>query len=995
MAIHIYPADPVAAIGAEEIELVAGAVRATGRVVLLAPSAAARAAVRRELAGAGVGLGVEVLTVDAWIGALWELLGDGRRIAAPLERQLLMAEVMAGVPDEGLAPLRRNPGTVRLLASMAAELLPYLPCSSSDLEASKQAIFSLLKAYKKRLSAAGLIEACDAARLLGETMGSPLPSLARWVALRDIDRLPAFAQDLLNACARGGEVVWLLDTERDAAVGAAIEEAAAAAGLPVERRRGRGLLRQAPPLPRELSFLEVAGPHARDRAYAEQIASLADGGASKIAVVAPAAGALFEALAPRLAALGIAGEVSRRVRFGETAAGRQLAALSDLGQRLIEAREGRADDALWWPAPEAVDWLYSPLSGAGAREARDLDRRLRQTRPIGAEGLMRQLQSIQGRVTAARAKLDPDHPFASVPAPAADVLAHLMRGRPVSACKAMLSVAEASPASAFGTADGAARARAERAVLERAIEVLGTEARSLGVSQATALSALDGLAVSVPVELAVPGARARARFLTPAEAACLPAGSVPALASFEMDIAGYPLAHEEGALPALAAELGAAARVVEPIACQRARFARMLAAAAGPVVLGRVTHDRQAKDVYPAAIWTELRARAEAAGAPACRAVGEGRVADDLDPASGAGRAVRREACLPPQELSPGALPYLVLRQRDPAAPEGTGPLVLRQLSASQIESYLSCPLCWFISNRVRPASLDAGFGGMEKGNFVHDVLHRFQQVLAERGIERVRRDSLEESLRILREVFQTVAGEHARGKTASSAALVPLSAAERLELADLLPQLERVIRAEAPALAPFIPRYLEFSFNGLGVSYAGRPLGGRIDRVDVDACGRAVVIDYKHRSGAAQFRLSDPTVVDARTGTAPGDDADWVPEHTQTLIYAQALRRADLDLDPQGALYFTTKGSPGFQGAVAAGLTEVEPGDGHVPGLKAGFPHEEEGGTLTFDALLDRVEEVVSRRLDALEAGDIRAAAEERPSCAHNHDLGFTRRDA
>ena len=127
-----------------------------------------------------------------------------------------------------------------------------------------------------------------------------------------------------------------------------------------------------------------------------------------------------------------------------------------------------------------------------------------------------------------------------------------------------------------------------------------------------------------------------------------------------------------------------------------------------------------------------------------------------------------------------------------------------------------------------------------------------------------------------------------------------------------------------------------------------------------------------------------------------PADDPDWLPAHTQTLIYAQALRHADLGINPRAALYFITKdASPAFQGAVSAELVEFEQGDGHAPGIKAGFPDEEAGGTLTFDDLLDRVEAVISQRLDALEAGDIHAVADEARSCAYNHELGFTRRDA
>lgn len=108
---------------------------------------------------------------------------------------------------------------------------------------------------------------------------------------------------------------------------------------------------------------------------------------------------------------------------------------------------------------------------------------------------------------------------------------------------------------------------------------------------------------------------------------------------------------------------------------------------------------------------------------------------------------------------------------------------------------------------------------------------------------------------------------------------------------------------------------------------------------MDVDAENRAVVIDYKHRTGVEEFKLADPTVRDEESGTAPIDDPRWLPPHTQTLIYAQAMRRA-LDLDTRAALYFSTKGGkPALRGAASAELLEEERGDGRIPGLKKGFP--------------------------------------------------------
>lgn len=474
--------------------------------------------------------------------------------------------------------------------------------------------------------------------------------------------------------------------------------------------------------------------------------------------------------------------------------------------------------------------------------------------------------------------------------------------------------------------------------------------------------------------------------MTLADAAALPCASVDFMLLADVDVANYPLSHDEGARASLADLLGAPTLALEPIARVR-DLVGSARAAARSCALARVTHDWQAKDRYPAAIWTELVA-ALGEGASIARE-GEQDVAGDFDPAGTGSWSAERIACLPPQQLDEAAARYMVLMRRTEE-----GALEPRQFSASQIEMYSSCPLCWFMSSRVRPAVIDAGFSNMEKGNFVHDVMDRFHERIASDGARRVTPENLAASLDLLDEVFAEVRAEHARGKTASSAPLVALGAGEERQIDDILPQLRKVVRYEAGALAPFAPAYLEYSFNGLGVTYAGYPLGGRIDRVDVDAAGRAVVIDYKHRSDVTPFKLTDPTVPDKKTGEVAADDPRWLPEHTQTLIYAQALRRS-LGLDVRGALYFATKGKVAMRGAVADELAEVEPDDGRVPGLRDGFPGERAGGTMGFTELLDRVEGSIAMRLADLAAGKVAASPEQRPSCVHNHPIGFERRDA
>ena len=194
--------------------------------------------------------------------------------------------------------------------------------------------------------------------------------------------------------------------------------------------------------------------------------------------------------------------------------------------------------------------------------------------------------------------------------------------------------------------------------------------------------------------------RAQVRFASLADAAALRPGSYDAVLFADVDLDSYPLSHEEGPLATLTASLGREGVTLEPAALLRARFGRAIQASRGPVTLARVTHDRQARECYPAAVWTELRAHAEAddaktagdakaAGADKAKCVGEGDIVKDFDPAAGEGLKRERVTCEAPQHLSAEAVPYLVLRRRDGEGEDA--PLVPRLTSASQIEAYSTC----------------------------------------------------------------------------------------------------------------------------------------------------------------------------------------------------------------------------------------------------------------------------------------------------------------
>ena len=985
---------------AGEVDLLRELVSQYGEAVLVVPSRAAAEAHRREAACAGLVLGLDVLTPAGLVERLWELAGDGRRIVSPAERLMLVDSVLRATPEQDLAPMRFNPGTVRLAARAARDMLPWIAGPLPEGRASaavptglsgaaSQRLAQALRRYAEELDRRSLIEGCAASVILAEKLGSGrkdslLPLAVPAVAVRDVTAFPAHFRLLLEAVASASEAVLLAcdgqaSFVRDAAAGVCPSIAAEAdiAGSPsVPGPAGAGseelFLRLADasgesaggriPAP-WLSFSKVAGPSAREAAYACLIASCCREAASKddeadVLVVAPDPLRAFSAVSGRLARAGIRASAAGFAPFERTQAGRTLFTLADLADRM---RDGAA--ASWWPAPELADWLSSPLSGLTLAQARAFDKKLRGKRQLSADAVMRALQSAQ----AERCRQLAEAGVEDVPPVVAfDVVHALSRGR---FAEALSLIADASAAAARRSPSNAAL-DLERAASARAVEFLSS-AREAQVPVESALAALKDLSVHVSVESALSEgacAAAHARFASLAEAAEEPGGSVRCLVMLDVGAEEYPLAPREGADILMARELGCETLALQPAALVRERFRRAFHTATDRVALARIAHDRQGDELYPAATWTELEGISSPAEPPVLP--DEGDLSRNLSDHTRVETVPRSYA----ESLSEVSLPRLL-----PLVRGADGDLRPRRFSASQIENYLSCPYQWFLSSRVAPRDVDAGFGNLEKGNLVHDVMQRFHEELSRRDPGRVTPFNLGASLDLLGEVFRAVREEHARGKTASSGALVPLTRVEEMEADSILRELRQAVALEADLLPPFRPMSAEYSFDSLDVTYAGVPLGGRIDRIDVDPDGRAVVLDYKHRSSISEFRLSDPT-----DGLEPDEvlDPAWLPRHVQTLVYAQAVRRA-LGLDVQGALYFGTRG-PSFAGAVADALADM------VPGMRHGFPGP--SGSLEFTDLLDLVEERVAVRLSELAAGEI-APSDDALSCAFCPAFGCPRR--
>ena len=455
MGLKVYTTQSASALTGAEVSLLAGAAREHGRATLLVPTFAERDLCRRALADAHVGTGVDVATPTTWIEGMWELFGDGRRIVAPLERRMLVAALMAGRQRRLYRALRDNPGTVRLVCQIAEALLPEiaapaasgkeLPEAGNDAE---RIVFSLVRDYAGMLEARGLVEASEAARLLARLVDSEAPACARFVAVRDVSRLPGHVMRLLMAVAGVGEAAVLLNPDQRSLV----------AGLPTPVEVvGLDALASAPRFQGDPEFLEVAGPHARGAAYARAISGLvADGRDVVVASARPSD--VFDEVSPRLAARGICSECALVARFGDTEVGRLFTSLSDVVARMKEAGDGpRTRRDVVARAGTHRLALFAALRH-GLQFARKFDKKIRSNRSLTPEVVLRTLQSYQSQTATMRQRSEHSGPYAQVPAVCASVVSYLWQERPVSALKAMCAVAAALPPSAFGWRDGSVRA---------------------------------------------------------------------------------------------------------------------------------------------------------------------------------------------------------------------------------------------------------------------------------------------------------------------------------------------------------------------------------------------------------------------------------------------------------------------------------------------------------------------------------------------------------
>lgn len=273
---------------------------------------------------------------------------------------------------------------------------------------------------------------------------------------------------------------------------------------------------------------------------------------------------------------------------------------------------------------------------------------------------------------------------------------------------------------------------------------------------------------------------------------------------------------------------------------------------------------------------------------------------------------------------------------------EVSSPAALRVLGSrdayavSDLERMAGCSAAWFVERHLRPGVIDKEIDPMMRGSILHAALQRFYAQLPSvvPGAERVTPEIVEEAVALMR---SCVADAIETGLRIDADDLVVRELEQGLQR-----DLERLVRDEAEAASPFVPRRLEHSFRDYELA-PGVVVSGKIDRVDVDPMSaRGIVVDYK--SGAAA----------GATEIARG-------EKLQLPLYMLVLRD-QIGLEPMGGVYV-----PVGRGRDRRGL--LRGGDEAVPGFKDVDYVE----PAAFDEVLATARETAITLVGRIREGDVR----------------------
>ena len=891
--------------------------------------------------------GVKATTFDTFISDLWDLYGDGKRIVSSVERQVILAGLFAqGDENDAEGRILKTPGTLRLISKIIArgsglaefEEAKKQSLSEEDVSFAgvERILLRIARDYDACLDQDYAIEEGSVLALLPKHLP---PKYCTYLICEGCDPLDVPQQRFFEALSAATQAdIMLLDGDLDQAE---MQNSATAKELLELRKSIFFRQDQAQIEPSgAVRFLLPTGSYAKPRLLADTLEQLGAALPSKgtqtasVIVVCKDPSQTYELLVRRLVSRGITCAVQGRKAFSETAFGRAFLALA----HFFHDEE--------FSSLQLTDFLQSPFSGLSLDAARKIDARLRKNRSISLnrEAMWRIFQQASDQ------------------------------------CSFMAELAESGDALQIKSEFDAALAKrrdwsdAYRAEQSKAFSVLcelGNEAERFGVPFSLLIGLLESSWISLSMAV---DEDAQVLFCDERTAATLPPASCQALIYCDMNATDYPVRESVDAETTFFSKIGVAAPA-QALQDARERFSQILALPLNVFICERTLNDAKADACYPSVMFQEVIDcyRADI-------------TADDLDDVFG---------------LPPSLLGYVSTQGEDglqdcvsldgeslnagtSVSLEKTGAIAKQEnrehvillrhphgrykdmpvLSPTSLERYLECPYRWFVEKRLRTDTLDAGFGPMEKGQLVHEVMRRFyQEWQAGNATRRVDPENVEQALLLAADVFDRCYATQLGSD--EDAYLVVGGPLEEQQIRALRKKILEFVESEATFLKGFAPRYLEHQFGSKSddeqvFSYAGCSLRGFIDRIDRDDQGRAVVIDYKYSAGEAYKLLPKETVVEGGFS---------LPQKVQALMYAQVARKS-LGLDVIGALY-VGYGKGDAMGAFDDGV--LDPQDLRMRSAQRGSCGiRATWGISDFGQLLDMTEEKIRVAVNTLSQGDI-----------------------
>ena len=1005
-----------------------------GSAQLIVPSSDAVLLVKRKLGAIQeLSVGVNVSTFDEWMRDQWKLYGSSDRLLSNTLRKVFFQQILDGMSADELGTLTTSKGTVELLSKLASEYLTELNqiVVSGQLSAGQMSACKVLERYKMLLEEKSYVEVCQCLDYLLQSIPAQGPALV----FSRVEDLSEARLQFVRKLSQKRDVVFSLYVPEGPAGYAAEQQLELLGGpgcycrvdaesAPAAKSQELNDLLAKVFRAKEgnevtpsgaVTFLSPLGQHAEAESISRYISQCVESGSKSFAVYTSNSQKVWDALSQKLAAKGIAAHYKRSVRIQDSLAGRAFSSLIDAYVTLSEraeleknidyqASDHQMGDMSWWPPRTLTDYLISPISGISVERAWMLDKSWRGNRTLYAT---RVLETLSKAAMSSRL--------------CAETIKSLELGRIGSAAQRIIEYLSAE------TSDEQSEAAQSKETLlqnQESLKVMSKIVSSaqelheagLKLTPQTLKSFIDlckDQAVMMPVSN---GIKSDIQVLI---------APVNQAHSFEphmfdtvifqgMDTLNFGVKASDGALQEFIRHASKTPKVSEFARYQR-DFYTALTTVSTSVAFEKV----EQKDVFNAVALSEVKACYPKDYAKKTGVVrGEEEVLANLLPQASDLERIAELPIIESGEINPKLKNIVVLPRhltRETLEQELQGLIEVSReglplLSASQIETYLECPYKWFTQRRIKISQVDTEFAPMQIGTFIHRVLELTHATLLAEALgcdvaevdsvvesallqdipgSRITSDNLDHAKQVLDSCFAQVWDEQFNNiNRASSNELIPHSIQERKQVENIREDLKDLLEFEASHFIGYQPRFFELRFGREEnvVEYAGAQFTGSIDRVDVNAHGQALIIDYKHKG------TNDLKAYSAKLSLDSELSKEILPRHVQSAIYAQIMRKqlTKYKLEPVAAIYLGTKEQKDKPSFALAGMA-TEAATEHIWNMNPEDKKLRDQAVMVvsqnsaeFADYLDAWESLIAQKVQAMLSGDVRANPCDKDACKY-----------